>query len=81
MSFANLLPGQGLGFTGSKLIAFGLGAMVSYEISQPPIYVRGGGSGGGGIPLNYKVFDNAYSRKNDDDEILEILSIYFGVIE
>jgi hypothetical protein len=76
----NLLPGQGLGFTGSKLIAFGLGAMVSYEIPQPPVY-DGGGGGGWSFPLNYKVFDNAYSRKNDDDEILEVLSIYFGVID
>jgi len=78
----NLLPGQGLGFTGSKLIASGLAPMVYYVVTppiiSPPFY--SGGGGGYGFPTNYKVFDNAYSRKNDDDEVLEILSIYFGVL-
>jgi hypothetical protein len=72
----NLLPGQGLGFTGSKLIAFGLAPVVATDIVIPPPIV----SGSGGWNRAF-VFDNAYSRDADDSrEVVEILSILFGVM-
>lgn len=60
----NLLPGQGLGFTGSKEIAFGLAPLfVSEEIPS--------GGGGGG---SFRFVDNSYSKKpSDDTEIIELL--------
>jgi hypothetical protein len=75
----NLLPGQGLGFTASKLMAFGLGAMTVQEVPIPPSYPVFGGGGwfGGQVMLH----DNAYSRKADEAEIVELLSILFQVIE
>jgi hypothetical protein len=73
----NLLPGQGLGFTGSKLIAFGLAPVVVTDIVIPPPIISGGGGGG----YRAFVFDNAYSRDADDScEVVEILSILFGVM-
>lgn len=79
----NLFPGMGLGFTASKEIAFGLGAMEAREFVP---------TGGGGYSLGSRrkskkqeqnesvlVYDNLYSRP-DDDEIVEILSILFQVI-
>lgn len=77
----NLLPGQGLGFSGSKEIAFGLGAVAAVEvpITPPPIFSGGGGWGGSYYRETALVYDNAYSR--DDEEILELLSILFQVIE
>lgn len=73
----NLLPGSGLGFTGSKLIAFGLGAVTVKEVPivQPDLYLGGGGGG-----YSTTVYDNAYSR-TDDDEIVELLTIIFQVIK
>jgi len=76
----NLLPGQGLGFTGSKEIAFGLAPFFAKEIEIPPdIIAKRPSYGGGGFSLNY--FDNDYSRQNDDHEVVEILTILFQVIE
>lgn len=78
----NLLPGQGLGFSGSKEIAFGLGAVTTIEVPiTPPPFFPGGGGGWGGSYYRETalVYDNAYSR--DDDELLEILPILFQVIE
>ena len=89
----NLLPGQGLGFSGSKEIAFGLGAVsVSLLVSE-----------GGGINwrrVDYspkrkprhraskrlteevKIIDNAYSSRTvDDKELFEIIQIAFEVID
>ena len=75
----NLLPGQGLGFTGSKEIAFGLAPFFAKEIEIPPEVAVKKYYGGGGFSLNY--FDNDYSRQNDDHEVVEILTILFQVIE
>jgi hypothetical protein len=73
----NLLPGQGLGFTGSKLIAFGLAPVVATDIVIPLPIVSGGGGGWN----RAFVFDNGYSRDADDSrEVVEILSILFGVM-
>ena len=62
----NLLPGQGLGFTPSKLIAFGLGYVTGETVPAS--------SGGGGI-----VYDSGYytllKLKKDDEEIIEIATI------
>ncbi len=74
----SLLPGMGLGFTGSKEIAFGLGAMVVTEIPVPITPTTPGGSG----KRTVSVLDNAYSRRgSDDDEIMDILHILLGVID
>lgn len=72
----NLLPGQGLGFTGSQLLGFGLGAMVVDDVVVPG---RPGGSG----KKRYAVIvrDSAYSRKRDDREMTELLTILLQVIE
>jgi hypothetical protein len=76
MSPFNILPGSGLGFTGSKQIAFGLGAMSITEI-VPPVVQPGGGGG-----YYCTVTDNPYAKRNDDDaEIVAILTIILGVIE
>lgn len=80
----NLLPGQGLGFTGSKEIAFGLAPVVVTDTRITiPIKSSGGSSSHGrGIPRTIPVFDNLYSKiLEDDEEILEILCTIFGVIE
>jgi hypothetical protein len=74
----NLFPGQGLGFTASKLIAFGLGAMTTETIPIPLEPIVGGG--GSYYPDFVTVRDNAYSRR-DDVEIIELLSILFQVID
>jgi hypothetical protein len=75
MSPFNILPGSGLGFTGSKQIAFGLGAMSITEIVPPVVQPGGGG-------YYCTVTDNPYAKRNDDDaEIVAILTIILGVIE
>lgn len=83
----NLLAGQGLGFTGSKLIALGLNPITEYII--PPIKVvpnYDDSSSVGGtlkkvIPNDIVIRDNAYSIQiQDDTEIVEILSIIFEVL-
>jgi hypothetical protein len=72
----NLLPGQGLGFTGSKLIAFGLGSMVLKEIPLPL------DAGGGGSFRNYvRYYDDVYSVQEDDEDIMEVLMLLFEVLE
>ena len=82
----SLLPGQVLGFTGSKLLSFGLAPITtSYIEPSPPVWPSGGGGGGGGGPWRnirqpVTIHDNAYSQRNDDNEIIEILTIYFGAI-
>jgi hypothetical protein len=78
----NLLPGMGLGFTGAKEIAFGLGAIVSSEIVIPviPVIPAADGQVMYGSSYAFRVDDNAYSRRNDDNEILEILSITIPLI-
>ncbi len=77
----NLLPGQGLGFTGSKEIAFGL-APVSVTVIEPEQPVTSGGGGGGYSSHVFSVFDNAYSkRKQDEQDIIDFINIIFGVIE
>jgi len=86
----NLLPGQGLGFTGSKLIAFGL-APVRSVIIDVPVVPKGNkptSSSGGDISRashpthKVTVLDNQYVNiKNDDNEIIELLSIIIGVME
>lgn len=59
----NLLPGQGLGFTGSKEIAFGLAPISITEHIIP--------EGGGG---SFRFVDNSYSRKpKEDEEFIELL--------
>jgi hypothetical protein len=72
----NLLPGQGLGLSGSQLLGFGLGAMTVTDVPIPPTSPREESGGG----YYARVYDNAYSRK-DDAEIIELLSILFQVIE
>ena len=83
----NLLAGQGLGFTGSKLIALCLNPITEYII--PPIEVKPiyddvpsvGGTTKKVIPNDMIIRDNAYSRQiQDDTEIVEILSIIFEVL-
>ena len=70
----NLLPGQGLGFTQSKLMAFGLGYITGEYVAPDP-----DSSGGGGI-----VYDSGYytllKLKKDDEEITEIISAICEVI-
>lgn len=75
----NLYPGSGLGFTGSKEIAFGLSPVVSSDVHiplTPPAYYGGGYSPG----YAFTVYDNGYSAADDDNDILEALTIIFGVV-
>lgn len=79
----NLLPGQGLGLSASQELAFGLWSMQGTSI-VPPAKKRRVGGGYWVDPVTPKrmkitVFDSVYVKK--DDEIIEILSILFGVIE
>lgn len=83
----NLLPGQGLGFSGSKEIAFGLAPVLVSEIPipvQPPappfVYSGGGGSNSFTVPWA-RVYDNAYSVSADDNEVVELLTIIIGAID
>ena len=76
----NLLPGGGLGFTGAKLIAFGLGAVTDEVIIPPPVFIGLGGSTSHS-PTVFRIADNAYSRRKDDSEIIDLLTILFQVIE
>lgn len=78
----NLLPGAGLGFTGSKEIAFGLAPVFVTPITVSPNTSPGAVSGGDSRPRVVPVFDNLYSKlSTDDTEIVEILCTIFGVIE
>lgn len=72
----NLLPGSGLGFSGSQALAMGLGAMTEKVIIVAPKVGMGWDSG------NYiRVRDNAYRKRKSESELLELLSILFKVIE
>lgn len=64
----NLFPGQGLGFSGSRELCFGLAPVIVYKKKR-----RGGGI--------VRMTDNAYSFDADDQEVMEILMVIFGVIE
>lgn len=78
----NLLPGQGLGFSASQELAVGLGPVLVSGVSMPKSS-DGGDSRGRRrtTPTLLNVFDNAYSARHDDNEVIEILSILFEVIE
>lgn len=67
----NLLPGNGLGFSGSRELAFGLGSMMidEYVVEY------------GGRNKNMILLDNEYSGKKNDQELIEFLSIIFQVIK
>lgn len=71
----NVLPGQGLGFSGSKEIAFGLGPVVVTEV---PLETTS--SFGFIYRSKAKVYDNAYSKRNDEVELLELLTILSQVM-
>lgn len=75
----NLFAGHGLGFTASKEMAFGLGAMATTEIPVPPSPQQPWRFGGGGGLTT--IYDNAYSRRGDEQEMQELLTILFQVIE
>jgi hypothetical protein len=79
----NLLPGQGLGFSASQELAFGLAPVsvteVVIPINKPSKF--GPSAGGVGGFSNLSVFDNNYSRGKDDNEIIEILSIICEVLD
>jgi hypothetical protein len=89
----NLLPGHGLGFTGSQEIAFGLAAVSVTEVVVPPVeqppFVTGGGGGyynvyrGPRSTTKKKItlYDNLYSLDQDDNDIVEITQILFGVLQ
>ena len=72
----NLLPGQGLGFTASKEMAWGLGYVVATDISDDPIWTTQMPSGRSGA-----IFEDGYYalHKNkilaEDKDLMEILSI------
>jgi hypothetical protein len=67
--FSNLLPGQGLGFTGSKLIAFGLAPVGPVVVPPGPAPVDARLEGAG-----WDFFDNQYSMAILDEEDEEILA-------
>lgn len=60
----NLLPGQGLGFTPSKLMAFGLGYITGEVVETQ--------SGGGGV-VYYD--DGLRTLQRDDKDMVEILTV------
>lgn len=59
-----VLPGVGLGLTGSKRLAFGLGIIAALKKEKPPTYY---GSGRYDRDLERR-------RLKDDEEILTILA-------
>ena len=72
----NLLPGQGLGFTGSQEIAFGLAPLA------PAPFLSGGKTGAGLGNLRGGVdsmLDNIYSMKAEE-ELEEILITILSVV-
>lgn len=78
----NIYPGMGLGFSASKEMAYGLAPIV---LVAPPIPETEGGGYVNWRHVDYsniRVRDNAYSYSSkDDDEIIELLSILFEVID
>lgn len=77
----NLLPGQGLGFSASQELALGLGPVLVSGVSIPKSSDGGDSRRRRITPTLLNVFDNAYSARHDDNEVIEILSILFEVIE
>lgn len=76
----NLFPGQGLGFSGSREIAFGLAPMV--EILIPDITIIGGGFGYRQRVDRVRVLDNELSRtEQDDQEVVLIMRAIYEVID
>lgn len=71
----NLQPGQGLGFTGSELIAYGLGSGLAPLVEEQPVpEYRGGGQHGDVWDLQ----DLALERRREflmkeDEEIFEMI--------
>jgi hypothetical protein len=71
----NLLPGQGLGDSASRLLAYGLGPAIAplVEIEEKPEY-RGGGQLGGVWDLQDLLREKGREYyKKEDEEMLEIL--------
>lgn len=77
----NLLPGQCLGFSVSQELALGLGPVLVSGVSIPKSSDGGDSRRKRTTPTLLNVFDNAYSARHDDNEVIEILSILFEVIE
>ena len=78
----NLQPGQGLGFTGSELIAYGLGSGLEALAEQPaPEYHGGGMLGGAWDELEYDRIRHRILR--EDEEMIEIIiqAILSGVLD
>lgn len=77
----NLLPGGGLGFSAGSAMAFGLGAMTAMQ----PVSRTKDGRGTARKPRlevpDLVVYDNAYAARQDEGDVLAILSILFEVIE
>jgi len=73
----NLLPGAGLGFTGSKLIAVGLAPVGPITIPPvtPPSKKPRKSYTGGGMYSHMNILDNQYSIHPQDNEIVEICTI------
>lgn len=82
----NLQPGTGLGFTGSKQIALGLGG--ASEVAQPPVVepvpipATGGGGSGGVRPYREpyrKQWEDVQRESNrarilrEDQEIIDVI--------
>ncbi len=82
MSFFNLRAGQGLGFSGSRNLSFGLGP-VAITVVEPEIpFIVGGGGGSYYQGHSFIMHDNEYSKKtNDDDEIITILGALIPILE
>lgn len=73
----NLYPGQGLGFSASREIAFGLNPIASSII---PIPIGGGSVVGIYRPREVVCLDNGYSIAEDDNEVAEVITIILGVV-
>lgn len=69
----NLIPGQGLGFSSSRDLAYSL-------VGNMPVYYTSEFSNDGG---GYKitVIDNPYVKRGDEKEILDILMVLRQVIK
>ena len=83
----NLFPGQGLGFSASRLTGLGLAPVSVYEVTGPelpqevPLDLSGAGGPGGSGRQKFTIYDNAYSFKPDDEEIIQILMVFFEVVQ
>lgn len=77
----NLFPGQGLRFSQSRLLIFGLYPVIILQLTSSDF-------GGGFVssykttkPIDISVIDNAYSSKQDDNDLIELLVLIMGVID